>query len=217
MLFDIEICKKLPSFELNARLQSNSERLAILGASGSGKSLFLRLLAGLMRPDGGHIRIGGEHWFGAGVDLSVQQRRAGLVFQDYALFPHLTVAQNIGFGLQPGWGNPPKKPSEPVRYWLDTMRLNHVADHYPQHISGGQKQRTALARALVTQPKLLLLDEPLSALDADLRSHTRRELAYLQRQTRVPMILITHDQSDADALAEEVWRMERGVLSNLSA
>lgn len=212
MLFDIEIHKKLPSFELNASLRSNSERLAILGASGSGKSLFLRLLAGLMQPDDGHIRINGECWFGAGADWRVQQRRVGLVFQDYALFPHLTVAQNIGFGLQQGWGNPPKKPSEPVQYWLDTMRLSHVADHYPQHISGGQKQRTALARALVTQPGLLLLDEPLSALDIDLRSHTRQELAELQRQTQVPIILITHDPSDADALADEVWRMEQGCL-----
>ncbi len=212
MLFDIEICKKLPSFELNVRLQSDTERLAIIGASGSGKSLFLRLLAGLMRPDSGHIRINGENWLGSGTDLSVQQRRAGLVFQDYALFPHLTVAQNIGFGLQQGWANPPKKPGKQVQYWLDTMRLSHVADHYPQHISGGQKQRTALARALATQPKLLLLDEPLSALDVDLRSHTRQELAELQRQTQVPIILITHDQSDADALADEVWRMEQGCL-----
>lgn len=212
MLFDIDIRKKLPVFELDIRLQSQAERLAILGSSGSGKSLSLQLLAGLLQPDSGHIRINGESWFDGRQSLSVRQRRVGMVFQDYALFPHLTVAQNIGFGLQPGWINPAKRPSEKVRYWLDIMHLNRVADHYPQQISGGQKQRTALARALITEPGLLLLDEPFSALDTDLRRRTRQDLASLQRQTRVPMILITHDRADADELADEIWRMEQGHL-----
>lgn len=215
MLFDIAIHKKLPQFSLDVQLASQSERLALVGASGSGKSLTMQLLCGLLKPDGGHIRIGGETWFDAHTDLPVQLRRAGLMFQDYALFPHLSVAQNIGFGLQTGWRNPGNKPREAVQQWLDTLQLAHVAHQRPGQISGGQKQRTALARALITAPKILLLDEPFSALDTDLRCHTRTELAALQRQSGVPMILITHDMADAEALADEIWHMDNGRVQRV--
>ena len=127
MLFDIAIHKKLPQFSLDVQLASHAERLALVGASGSGKSLTMQLLCGLLKPDGGHIRIGGETWFDAHTDLPVQSRRAGLMFQDYALFPHLSVAQNIGFGLQTGWRNPGNKPHKTVQQWLDTLQLAHVA------------------------------------------------------------------------------------------
>ena len=137
------------------------------------------------------------------------------MFQDYALFPHLSVAQNIGFGLQTGWRNPGKKPHKTVQQWLDTLQLAHVAHQRPGQISGGQKQRTALARALITAPKILLLDEPFSALDTDLRRHTRTELAALQRQSGVPMILITHDMADAEALADEIWHMDNGRVQRV--
>ena len=192
----------------NVSFTLGNERLALVGASGSGKSLTMQLLCGLLKPDGGHIRIGGETWFDAHTDLPVQSRRAGLMFQDYALFPHLSVAQNIGFGLQTGWRNPGNKPHKTVQQWLDTLQLAHVAHQRPGQISGGQKQRTALARALITAPKILLLDEPFSALDISLRRHTRTELAALQRQSGVPMILITHDMADAEALADEIWHMD---------
>lgn len=213
MLFDIEIRKKLPSFELDVRLQSDAQKLVLIGASGSGKSLTLQMIAGLLKPDAGHIRVNGETWFDKGCHVSARERRAGLMFQDYALFPHLTVAQNIAFGLKRGWFNPPKRPSENVQYWLELLQLEAVAYHYPHHISGGQKQRTALARTLITRPKLLLLDEPFSALDTGLRRHTRAELLQLQQNSGVPMILITHDQADADSLADEIWRMENGRLA----
>lgn len=210
MLFDIDIRKELAGFSLSVRLQSDAQKLVLLGASGAGKSLTMQMLAGLVKPDGGHIRIGGETWFGGGQNLPPRKRAAGLVFQDYALFPHLTVAQNIAFGLRQGWRNPNKRPSETVQYWLDLLQLRRVAGQYPHEISGGQKQRTALARALVVNPKLLLLDEPFSALDADLRRHTRQELLQLQRQSGVPVVLITHDAADAEALDGEVWRIENG-------
>ncbi|PSJ79431.1 sulfate/molybdate ABC transporter ATP-binding protein [Neisseria iguanae] len=212
MLFDIELHKKLPSFTLNATLKSDSRRVVILGASGSGKSLTLQLLAGLIQPDSGHICINGETWWDDRTKLTTQARKAGLLFQDYALFPHLTVAQNIDFGLATGWRNPSKRPSEKAKHWLELLDLTHIANHYPTQISGGQKQRTALARILITAPKLLLLDEPFSALDAQLREHTRREVSALQQAAGVPMILITHDRADAEALGQEVWHMEHGTL-----
>ena len=202
MLFDIELHKTLPSFALNVTLKSEAQRIVILGASGSGKSLTLQLLAGLLQLDSGHIRINGETWWDEHTKLSTQARKAGLLFQDYALFPHLTVAQNIDFGLKTGWRNPSKRPSEKARHWLDLLGLIHIADHYPNQISGGQKQRTALARMLITEPKLLLLDEPFAALDAQLREHTRREVLALQQAAGVPMILITHDRADAEAFPQ---------------
>ena len=213
MLFDIVLHKKLPSFGLDIALRSDARRLAVVGPSGSGKSLTLQLLAGLLKPDGGHIRVNGGTWFDERINLPAQKRRIGLLFQDYALFPHLTVAQNIDFGLARGLSNPSKRPSEKARYWLEMLRLERVAGHYPQQISGGQKQRTALARALITEPELLLLDEPFSALDADLRTHTRNEVLQIQQASGIPMILITHDRTDAEVLADEVWTMEAGRLA----
>lgn len=215
MWFDIGLQKKLPSFDLDVSLQSDARRLAVLGASGSGKSLTLQLLAGLLPPDGGHIRIGGKTWYDGNRVLPVRRRKVGLLFQDYALFPHLTVAQNIAFGLSGSWRNPPKRPSEKVAYWLDVLQLGHIAGHYPAQISGGQKQRTALARSLVTEPELLLLDEPFAALDTGLRGHTRQEVLRLQKQTGVPLVLVTHDREDAEVLAEEVWLMEAGRLRRM--
>lgn len=213
MLFDIVLHKKLPSFGLDIALRSDARRLAVVGPSGSGKSLTLQMLAGLRKPDGGHIRVNGGTWFDERINLPAQKRRVGLLFQDYALFPHLTVAQNIDFGLARGLSNPSKRPSEKARYWLEMLRLERVAGHYPQQISGGQKQRTALARALITEPELLLLDEPFSALDADLRTHTRNEVLQIQQASGIPMILITHDKADAEVLADEVWTMEAGRLA----
>ena len=215
MLFDIAIHKKLPQFSLDVQLASQAERLALVGASGSGKSLTMQLLCGLLKPDGGHIRIGGETWFDAHTDLPVQARDAGLMVQDYTLLPHLSVAQKSGFGLQAGWLNAGKKPREAVQQWLDTLQLTHVAHQRPGQISGGQKQRTALARALITAPKILLLDEPFSALDISLRRHTRTELAALQRQSGVPMILITHDMADAEALADALWHLDKGRVQRV--
>ena len=144
--------------------------------------------------------------------LPPQQRQVGLMFQDYALFPHLTVAQNIAFGLQHGWHNPSNRnPAESVLLWLERMQLQHISGHYPHQISGGQKQRTALARACITRPKWLLLDEPFSALDADLRQQMRQLVGELQSELSVPMLIISHDSADTQALADEVLYMETVV------
>ncbi|EGZ45220.1 sulfate/molybdate ABC transporter ATP-binding protein [Neisseria wadsworthii] len=217
MLFDFSLQKKFTAFELDVSLQSDSPNIAIVGASGSGKTLTLNMLAGLLKADSGYIRIQGEQWFDGKRHLPPQERRVGLVFQDYALFPHLTVAQNIAFGLNRGLANPKQKHAQvQAASWLERMQLSHVAAHYPSEISGGQKQRTALARALANRPKLLLLDEPFSALDTDLRGQMRQEVGALAREQCVPLILITHDTQDAEALADQIWRMEAGRLMRVN-
>lgn len=212
MLFDFAIRKQLATFQLHVDLQSDCSRLAIVGASGSGKSLTLQIVAGLMRADEGHIRFKQHTWAEGKHHLSARCRRVGLMFQDYALFPHLTVVQNIAFGLQHNSFNPSRTPTPVVEYWLDKMQLKHVANHYPQQLSGGQRQRTALARTLIVEPTLLLLDEPFSALDPHLRQQMRQEVDVLLAEHQIPLILITHDPADADALAHETWQMVNGQL-----
>jgi molybdate transport system ATP-binding protein len=219
MEFDISIQKTLRSgkreFELNATFDSASKRLLIFGPSGSGKSLTLKAIAGLMTPDSGHIRLGGTTLFDqqAGINLLPQQRAIGYMFQDYALFPHLNVRQNIGFGLAKGWFNPGRNQANAaVDHWLDVFKLNEVAHQFPAELSGGQRQRTALARALVNQPRALLLDEPFAALDPELRDQMRHELDQLQQALALPMIVISHDQADARLLANEVVRLRDGKV-----
>ena len=211
MLLDLDIRKTLRSgkqaFQLDVRLSTDSQRIVIIGPSGSGKSLTLKAIAGLLRPDAGHIRLDDRILFDAarGIDLPPQKRELAYVFQDYALFPHLTVRQNIAFPLAGGWFNPRRRDRHAqADYWCDAFQLGHVADQYPDELSGGQKQRTALARALVTRPRALLLDEPFAALDRDLRALMRKELKELQQRLRVPMVLITHDPEDAEVFGEHV-------------
>lgn len=221
MLFDIDIRKTLSSgkrtFSLQVRIQSDEQRLVILGPSGAGKSLTLKAVAGLLRPDSGHIRLAGQTYYDGHqhVYLSPQQRHIAYMFQDYALFPHLTVRQNIGFGLSRGLVNPPRnKHLDAVDYWIDTLRLQELTDQLPEALSGGQRQRVALARALVTQPRALLLDEPFAALDPALRQDMRQELSELQRRLNVPMLLITHDADDALAFGDRVLHIRDGRLGS---
>ena len=205
-------------FELDLRFASGASRVVLFGPSGAGKTQTLRMIAGITPPDSGRVAVAGRVLFdaAAGISLSPQQRRLAYVFQDYALFPHLSVRQNIAFACRRGWRNPSRHLQQPrVAAWIERFGLQAVADHYPHQLSGGQRQRTALARALITAPKILLLDEPFSALDISLRRHTRTELAALQRQSGVPMILITHDMADAEALADEIWHMDKGRVQRV--
>ncbi|MBH5328475.1 ATP-binding cassette domain-containing protein [Eikenella sp. S3360] len=215
--FALQISGGGKTFDLNCRCQSRAKRLAIVGESGSGKSLTLQLLAGLLRPQAGHVRISGTCYGDTAHKLWLppQQRQVGLVFQDYALFPHLTVAQNIAFGLQHRWPTPGQKQAERlVAFWLDKMQLTRVAAHYPYQISGGQRQRTALARACIANPRWLLLDEPFAALDIGLRGQMRQWLLQLQQELDLPMLLITHDPQDSEVLAEEVATMAAGKMAH---
>ena len=222
MQLDLDICATLRSgkrsFSLRVRCVSDSQRIVIYGPSGAGKSLTLKAIAGLVTPDSGHIRLNGRTLFdaGAGVNLAPQARKVAYLFQDYALFPHLTVRQNIGFGLARGWLNPRRGARhDKVDYWLETFGLQELAHQLPEELSGGQRQRTALARALVAEPSALLLDEPFAALDPALRVTMRAELDQLQRRLGVPMILITHDPDDARLLGEHVLTLRDGMIDSM--
>ncbi|AVC42764.1 ABC transporter ATP-binding protein [Achromobacter xylosoxidans] len=219
MSVDLRIRKNMVSgdrhFSLDVAFSSKSKRIALFGPSGAGKSLTLRAVAGLLRPDAGRIEVNGRVLFDSDARVSVapQARRVAYLFQDYALFPHLTVAQNIAFGSRRGWLNPPRRAvSAEARRWVDAFELGAILGSYPHEISGGQKQRVALARALMLKPEILLLDEPFSALDSQLRGKMRQELDTLQRQLDVPMLLITHDPADVEALADEVFELRDGKV-----
>ena len=202
-------CRKrlLTGFELDANLRvplSESPVTVLFGPSGSGKTTFLRMLAGLDLPDGGSIEFAGAPWFdhARGISLAPQQRRAAFLFQDYALFPHLTVLENVAYASN----------RDAATVLLTRFGLSDLADRLPRAISGGQQQRVALARALAAQPALLLLDEPLSALDAATRIRTRQELRRLLLESRVPSIVVTHDRNEAIALGDWLAVMVAGRI-----
>lgn len=200
-------------FTLDIAFKATSQRVVLFGPSGAGKSLTLQAIAGLLRPDEGSITLHGRTLFdsASSIDLKPQARKIAYLFQDYALFPHLNVRQNIGFGLQQGWLNPRARLAHPqVDYWLDALELKSVAGDLPVQLSGGQKQRVALARALVAQPQVLLLDEPFSALDSGLRQRMRHELSDLQTRLDIPMVLITHDPDDVAAFGDQVVQISDG-------
>lgn len=182
----------------------------LFGPSGCGKTTILRCLAGLTRPESGEIRSGDDVWFSAGsVHRSPQQRDVGYLFQDYALFPHLTVAENIAYGLR---RLSMAEQQRRVAEMLECFQLRGLEHRWPRQISGGQQQRVALARTLARQPRLLLLDEPLSALDEPTREEIRRELRRLLSRFEIPVILVTHDRTEAISLADQVIILDRGII-----
>jgi iron(III) transport system ATP-binding protein len=190
------------------------EILALLGPSGCGKTTTLRLIAGLEAPDAGTVAIRGEVMAGDGHWVPPERRGVGIVFQDYALFPHLTVVQNVGFGLRG-----PDRPERTRRagQMLDLVGLQALAARYPHELSGGQQQRVALARALAPAPAVLLLDEPFSNLDADLRAQMRDEVETVLRSTRTTAVFVTHDQEEAFTLADRVGLLHQGRMEQLAS
>jgi putative spermidine/putrescine transport system ATP-binding protein/spermidine/putrescine transport system ATP-binding protein len=184
--------------------------VTLLGPSGCGKTTNLRMIAGLLDPTEGEILIGGKRVN----DVPIHKRNLGLVFQNYALFPHKTVAENVAFGLK--YRNVPKSeiPAK-VQAALELVQLPHVGDRYPKELSGGQQQRIALARAIVIEPDVLLLDEPLSALDANLREDMRVELKRIQERIGVTTVFVTHDQSEALAMSDLIVVMSEGRVEQV--
>ena len=190
------------------------ELLALVGPSGSGKTTVLRCIAGLHRPAAGHVRCGDAAWFdaAAGIDLPPQARSVGLVFQNYALFPHLSALENVATAL----GHLPREArGARASALLDRVHLAGLEARRPAELSGGQQQRVAVARALAREPKVLLLDEPFSAVDQVTRRKLQRELAELRRGLAIPMILVTHDLEEAAMLADRLALLHHGCLQAL--
>ena len=184
--------------------------VTLLGPSGCGKTTNLRMIAGLLDPTEGEILIGGRRVN----DIPIHKRNLGIVFQNYALFPHKTVAENVAFGLK--YRDVPKSEvPKRVQAALDLVQLPNVGDRYPKALSGGQQQRIALARAIVIEPDVLLLDEPLSALDANLREDMRVELKRIQDQIGVTTVFVTHDQSEALAMSDQIVVMSAGRIEQV--
>ena len=202
-------------FELRMSFRSAAPVLALFGPSGAGKSLTMQAMAGLLRPDAGHVRISGRSLFDShqSIDLAPAERRIGYLFQSYALFPHLSVRANIGFGLG-SWRQ--SRLSRDDQDWVTTLLerldLQGLAEARPADLSGGQQQRVALARALACRPGLLLLDEPFAALNPLLRRGMREQLKQLREQWQIPIVMISHDVDDVLALADEALVIEQGQV-----
>jgi molybdate transport system ATP-binding protein len=214
-MLDLQVTKRLGAFTLEAGLSVDDRSVMVLvGESGSGKSTLLRLLAGLVHPDRGRISVDGEAWFDgdAGSALPASDRDVGYVAQDYALFPHLTAAANVAFGLR-AQGVGSADTARRVAIALDRLGVGALAHRRPHQLSGGQQQRVAIARAIVLEPRLLLLDEPLSALDAQTRRTIRAELRRLLADLPCVTFYVTHSPAEALAFGEQIAVLEAGRVS----
>ncbi|TSA50200.1 MAG: ATP-binding cassette domain-containing protein [Nitrosomonadales bacterium] len=208
--FDKRFLAVKGAFTLDVSLQAEDGAFIVLsGPSGAGKSTLLRCLAGLVEPDSGYLHVNGEVWFdhAARIRLPTQRRKVGYMFQDYALFPNMTVRGNLEFALRKGGGK------KRVDELIGMMELGELQQRKPDTLSGGQKQRVALARALIAEPRLLLLDEPLSALDPAIRLRLQDELLAMHRHFGLTTIMVSHDVSEVYKLAQCVVMMENGRIA----
>jgi molybdate transport system ATP-binding protein len=212
-LVEVDVRHHLSRIELRAELSLNGETLALVGPSGVGKTSVLRAIAGLLRPSSGRIAVNGQVWFDSsgGIDLSPERRSVGFVFQEQALFPHLTVRQNVAFGAGRG-GEGRKERAALVSMLLERFGITPLAQSRPREISGGERQRVALARAVASAPSILLLDEPLSALDATTKGLVASDLSRHLIGLGLPSILVSHDFADVVGLAGRVAVMEEGRI-----
>jgi molybdate transport system ATP-binding protein len=211
-LLSVEAHARLDGFELDVELGVPAGScLALAGPSGAGKSTLLRAVAGLTRPDAGRVSCEDDVWLDTerGLNLPPERRGCGYLFQDYALFPHLRAWQNVAYPLR---GLPRAERRRRAMELLERFGVAALADSRPRALSGGERQRVALARALARPPSVLLLDEPLSALDARTRAHASRELAGIVRQAGVPTLLVTHDFTEAALLGDEVGILDGGRI-----
>jgi len=208
----INIFKKLNYYNLNVNFLVNKEMLVIQGPSGSGKTTILDCIAGIKVPDKGEILINESLVFSSAkkTSIPIKDRNVGYVFQNYALFPHMTVKDNINFGLK----SKGLKDLSYSDYLLEMFQLKHLKNRYVNQISGGEKQRVALARALATKPKLLLLDEPFSALDHETRDTIYREFIEFKKIWKIDIIMITHNDEEANLLGDRIIRIDKGALMN---
>jgi molybdate transport system ATP-binding protein len=211
----VDAAARLGAFALDVALEVPAGCcLALAGPSGAGKTSVLRVVAGLLRPERGRVACGEEVWLDTqrGVDVAPEHRRCGYVFQEYALFPHLNALDNVAYGLA---GLRRGERRSRALEFLERFGVGHLADARPASCSGGERQRIALARALARRPRALLLDEPLSALDARTRARAVRELGALLREARLPALLVTHDFMEAALLGQRVGVMDAGAILQL--
>jgi molybdate transport system ATP-binding protein len=211
----VDAVKRMGDFELEVRLAVGEETLVLFGPSGAGKTTTLSAIAGLVTPDAGEIVLDGVALFrrgraGAAVDLPARRRSIGYVFQSYALFPHMTALENVAYSL---WRKPDARAR--AEALLERVHLTHVADRYPDGLSGGQQQRVALARALAAEPRVLLLDEPFSALDTTVRERLQRDLRALQSDLGLVMLYVTHRLEDAFALGHRLAVVREGRVAQV--
>jgi len=193
---------------------AEGEILSLLGPSGCGKTTILRMIAGLIKPDGGAIHVGGRAFFEGGRELPVEERQIGMVFQDFALWPHMTVAQNIAFGLRLR-RQAERTIKTRVSELLELVSLPGYEARFPNQLSGGQQQRVAVARALATEPTLVLLDEPLSSLDTGLRATMRDDLVQLFKRLHITAINVTHDQEEAMLMSDRIMVLNQGHVQQV--
>ncbi|RSK26247.1 ATP-binding cassette domain-containing protein [Bacillus sp. HMF5848] len=204
-MLSVNIQKKMPNFTIDVDFQVENEIAILFGPSGSGKTTILNCISGLTRPDTGTISLFETILFkGKKHALPIQKRNVGYLFQDYALFPHMTVIKNIEYG---------SKDNSLVKQLITVLDIPHLLNKYPRQISGGEKQRVALARALATKPQILLLDEPFSALDQEIREECQSELLRLHSIWNIPVIMVTHDLQEAKKIGSQILRMSNGIIT----
>lgn len=209
MSLSADVEKKLNYFTLKASFSIGDENLAVVGASGSGKSMLLKMIAGIEKPDQGTITVNGKLCFSdREINVPSQKRKVGYLFQDYALFPHLTLLENLSIVL-PG---KKRERKEKARRYLQRFHLDHVLEAYPSTLSGGEKQRAALARMLCVDPEVLLLDEPFSALDTNLKWQVGNDLVQVLQKVHKTVILVTHSMEEALRICDRILILDKGKI-----
>ena len=216
----VNIEKRLASFNLSVQIEVGAEILVLFGPSGAGKTQTLNAIAGLMTPDAGEITLDGTVFFRSpetagkqpSINLPARKRRVGYVFQQYALFPHLSALDNVSYAL---WRQP--RARQRAEALLDRMRLAELANRYPHELSGGQQQRVAIARALAMEPRVLLLDEPFSALDSEIRTQLHQDLLRLQAEAELIVVYVTHNLEDAYTVGHRLAVVRNGRIERLQS
>ena len=209
-LLEVSIKKKLAFFDLDISFTLKKGLLAVQGFSGSGKTTTLDCISGIKTPDSGYIKLNDKYMYNSDekINIKPKNRHIGYVFQNYALFTNMKVKDNILFGVN-------KKDKNSIKYAMDLserMKIEHLLERYPSDISGGEKQRVAFARALAVKPKILLMDEPFSALDEDLKQKLYQDFLEIKSNEKIPMILITHNNTEAKMLSDEIIYVENGKI-----
>lgn len=213
MVLSAKFIKQFDGFKLDVEFSMGNELLVLFGPSGAGKSITLKMLAGLLSPDEGAIQLNGKELYHdkRRVNVKPQDRSIGYVFQNHPIFPHMSVKQNILFGAK---GLEASKANLEVDVMIESFRLGGLENKYPHEISGGQQQRVAFAMSLIRKPSALLLDEPFSALDSQLRVKMRELLVEIKKQFNIPIIIVTHDLDEANAIADKILFYQSGKIIN---